>query len=84
MVRNPSGIQSLVGELRSHKLHGVAKKINKHFYENFFPVFSWPEWWFRFLLVSNVCPNRGQLGFPVYLQSDAVSHAVLHTLGGNA
>lgn len=28
MVRNPSGIQSLVGELRSHKLHGVAKKIN--------------------------------------------------------
>ena len=22
-------VQSLVGELRSHKLHGVAKKINK-------------------------------------------------------
>ena len=29
MVRNPSGIQSLVGELRSQKLCGVAKKKKK-------------------------------------------------------
>ena len=40
MVRNPSGIQSLVGELRSHKLRGVAKKkknLNIFLKINFFP-----------------------------------------------